>query len=185
MAEMMLGTALARRGKIEEAVPFAERAVALYRGSSHMRLLVTALVSLAQVRLAAGDLDRAEADAESAARLAIEMAPPVRPFALGVLVAAKLARNDHASALSLAEEAMAALAGPVEHGEALVRLGWARALDAAGDAARARVAIAEARDRLRERASRIADPGLRRSFLERVPENARTLELAVAWLGAP
>ena len=37
------------------------------------------------------------------------------------------------------------------------------------------------------RAEKLGDPELRASFLERVPENARTLERARAWLpeGAP
>ena len=49
---------------------------------------------------------------------------------------------------------------------------------------RARVAIAGARDRLLRIAERITDPALRRSFLESVPENARTLRLSRAWLGS-
>jgi hypothetical protein len=34
-------------------------------------------------------------------------------------------------------------------------------------------------------AERIGDPAYRRSFLDEVPENARTLALARAWLGEP
>jgi len=34
-------------------------------------------------------------------------------------------------------------------------------------------------------ADKIPDPGYRASFLEHVPENARTLALAAAWLGDP
>ena len=40
-----------------------------------------------------------------------------------------------------------------------------------------------ARARLQARARRILDPARRRGFLERVVENARTLELARAWVG--
>ena len=36
---------------------------------------------------------------------------------------------------------------------------------------------------LRKRAGRIADPGWRSSLLRRVPENARTLDLARTWEG--
>jgi gamma-glutamyltranspeptidase/glutathione hydrolase len=46
-------------------------------------------------------------------------------------------------------------------------------------------AIADARARLLTTAGRIGDPAYRRSFLEDVPENARTLALAHAWLGEP
>jgi hypothetical protein len=49
----------------------------------------------------------------------------------------------------------------------------------------ARDALAAARARLRSIADRIADPAYRRSFLEAVPENARTLALARSWLGEP
>jgi hypothetical protein len=43
-------------------------------------------------------------------------------------------------------------------------------------------AIADARARLLAIADKIADPDYKPSFLERVPENARTLALADAWL---
>jgi hypothetical protein len=66
-----------------------------------------------------------------------------------------------------------------------VRLAHAEALHATGAHAAAREAIAGARDRLRAIAGKIDDPAYRRSFLEDVPENARTFELARAWLGEP
>jgi hypothetical protein len=40
---------------------------------------------------------------------------------------------------------------------------------------------ARVRAHLLERASKIGDPEFRRSFLERIPEHARTIELARAW----
>ncbi|HWO20539.1 MAG TPA: AAA family ATPase [Kofleriaceae bacterium] len=52
-----------------------------------------------------------------------------------------------------------------------------------GRGAAARGALAAARDRLVAIAGRIADPAYRQSFLEAVPENARTLAFAHAWLG--
>ena len=54
---------------------------------------------------------------------------------------------------------------------------------ATGDHAGARKALSVARDRLRIQAGKIADPALRRGFLEDVPENVRTLALAQEWLG--
>jgi hypothetical protein len=62
-----------------------------------------------------------------------------------------------------------------------VRLTHAEALDAARRHEEARAAIAAARARLHVNAKRIGDPARRRSFLDRVPENARTLELATRW----
>lgn len=72
--------------------------------------------------------------------------------------------------------------GKIEEGEALIRLVHAEALSATGDGDAARAAIADARDRLLAAAARIDDPALRDSFLHNVPENARTLARARAWL---
>ena len=47
--------------------------------------------------------------------------------------------------------------------------------------AEAREAIVAAYERLTDRASKIRDPLWRAWFLEAVPENARTVELARAW----
>ena len=66
-----------------------------------------------------------------------------------------------------------------------VRLVHAEALHATGAHDAARDAIAGARARLLAIAGRIAEPSYRTSFLAAVPENARTLALARAWLGEP
>jgi eukaryotic-like serine/threonine-protein kinase len=66
----------------------------------------------------------------------------------------------------------------LEEGESLIRLQHALALEASGETTAAAVAITEARRRLLERADRISDARLRRSFLDHIPENARTLALA-------
>ena len=71
--------------------------------------------------------------------------------------------------------------GTVEGRESHLRLVYAEALAAQGRTAAARDAILEARDRVVEGADRIADATLRKSFLTRISENARTLELADAW----
>jgi hypothetical protein len=68
--------------------------------------------------------------------------------------------------------------GELEEWESLIRLAHAEALQAIGDAGRAAAALADARKGLLARAEKIADADLRRSFLERVPENARILALA-------
>ena len=73
--------------------------------------------------------------------------------------------------------------GGVEEGEALTRVVFAEALAYANDHDAARAAIKEAVDRLRVRASWLADPAMQETFLTRVPENARTIELARIWLG--
>jgi hypothetical protein len=65
---------------------------------------------------------------------------------------------------------------------AFVRLAHAEALHATGAHDAARRAIAEARVQLLRIADRIDDPAYRQSFLDSVPENARTLVLASAWI---
>ena len=67
---------------------------------------------------------------------------------------------------------------------AFVRLAHAEALNATGAHDAARRAIADARANLLATAGRIGDPRYRHSFLHGVPENARTLALAGAWLDA-
>jgi hypothetical protein len=55
------------------------------------------------------------------------------------------------------------------------------AMKRAKEAIKALVMIAEARGRLLARATRIREPKWSRSFLENVPENARTMRLAAHW----
>jgi eukaryotic-like serine/threonine-protein kinase len=83
--------------------------------------------------------------------------------------------------------AQAALSAPetIEDGEALVGLCAAEVLDATGDHPGAVEAIDAAHRRLLAHAARIGDDAWRTSFLERVPENARTIDLARRWGASP
>jgi hypothetical protein len=65
-----------------------------------------------------------------------------------------------------------------------VLLAHAEALAGVGRTSEAREAIARARLRLLERAARAPDPEARARFLGQVADNARTLALAEAWIGA-
>jgi tetratricopeptide (TPR) repeat protein len=131
-----------------------------------------------------GDLEAAEREARAA--LAVDPPPPIRAHALATLAEVLLRRGDHAAALAAAREAIDLLdtLGALEEGEALVRLIYAEALHASADR-RAASAILDARDHLLDRAAKIRDPILRRSFLERVPENARTIACAREWAAEP
>jgi hypothetical protein len=82
----------------------------------------------------------------------------------------------------LARDAAAALdeLGAIEEGESLVRLMLAETRVATGDVAGGREAAQRARDRLLERAARITSIAWRDSFLYRIADHARTLELAAA-----
>ncbi|MDP3219055.1 MAG: hypothetical protein Q8S73_33460, partial [Deltaproteobacteria bacterium] len=86
---------------------------------------------------------------------------------------AAAARASAAGAAGLLEKL-----GGIEEGEGLIRLMDVETRFATGDAEGAARALAAAADRLYARAERISDAGLRASFLDRVPEHARTWFLA-------
>jgi hypothetical protein len=117
------------------------------------------------------------------------MAVPLeQPGVLATLAMLRLAGGRAEEALAATEDAvarMAAMGGCGLFRGAFVRLAHAEALHATGAHDAARRAIAEARGRLLAIAGAIADPDYRRSFLEHVPENARTLALAREWAGEP
>lgn len=125
-------------------------------------------------------------DAIEEARIAeamLEENPATRAYALAVRASATLGRNLASDALELAQTAMQIVeeAGGVDDGDAFIRLTHAEALRAAGQDVAARSAIRAAHDFLTTSAMQIDDEKLRHSFLTRVPENARTVELAREW----
>jgi hypothetical protein len=175
---------VARLGRRDEGARLEELAADGYAVLGDKSLTSVSASYLARIRLESGDLDGA---AESAARgvREAENHPVARAFALTVGAAVHLAGGRSAEALSAARDAKALLdeLGTIEDGEQLTLLVFAEALRASGDVALARRAIEDARDALIARAAKIRDDRLRRGFLERVPENARTLQLAREWSG--
>jgi tetratricopeptide (TPR) repeat protein len=138
---------------------------------------------LAEVLRRRGDLDEAEREIGPALEM---LTPYEQPGALATLAAIRLAQGRAADALAAAEDAAArctAMGGAGMFRGAFVRLTRAEALHATGAHDAARHAIATARARLLAIADRIPDPAYRQSFLDAVPENARTFALARAWLG--
>jgi hypothetical protein len=137
---------------------------------------------LAEVLRRMGDLDGADRELP----LALEMAVPLEhPGVLGTLSALRLAQGRAEEALAAAEDAVSrctATGGCGMFRGAFVRLAHAEALHATGAHDAARRVIAGARARLLAVADKIVDPAYRTSFLESVPENARTFALARAWL---
>jgi hypothetical protein len=132
-----------------------------------------------------GELDGAEREAQVALAMAV---PLEHPGILATISAIRLAQGRPAEALAAAEDAMArhaAMGGCGMFRAAFVRITHAEALRATGALDAARTALDDAQARLRAIAGKIADPEHRASFLERVPENARTLALARAWPGDP
>jgi hypothetical protein len=140
---------------------------------------------LAEVLRRTGDLAAAERELEAALAMAV---PFERPGVLATLSALRIAQGRTGEALAAAEDAVArctAMGGCGMFRGAFVRLAHAEALHATGAHDAARRAVTEARARLLAIADTIADPAYRQGFLDNVPENARTLALAHAWLGAP
>ncbi len=139
--------------------------------------------ALAEALRRTGDLEGAEREIQAARAMVM---PLDQPGMLATLAAIRLVQGRAADALAAAEDAMArwaAMAGCSLFRGACVRLVHAEALHATGAHDDARRAIDDARSRLFAIAGKIAGPSYRMSFLENVPENARTLTLARAWLG--
>jgi tetratricopeptide (TPR) repeat protein len=181
-AKHNLGMVLARIGAYAEAQQVEHEALEAFKTRGERRMEGKSRVFLAEIFLLAGDLDAANREAETAVKT-LSVAPPAKAYALAVAAQVNLACGDTDKALLNAVEADELLqqVGGLDEGEAVVRLVHAEALHAAGMDAEAITAINAARDRLLERAARIRDEALRRTFLEQVPENARTLSLARTW----
>ncbi len=113
----------------------------------------------------------------------VDASPGNQAHGLSVVARVCLARGEVVRALEAATAASALLEslGAIGEGESMVRLAHAESLEASGDHASAVRAIERARDALRGHAERIGDAAWRTSFLTRIPENARILELAERW----
>ncbi|AUX32152.1 MULTISPECIES: serine/threonine-protein kinase PknK [Sorangium] len=187
-AKENLGRALLHLGALDEARALELEARRHFVAARQRRLEGGTYIYLAEVFRRAGDLAAAEAEARHACELLADV-PPLVPCVLATLANVLLAQGRAAEALEsaarAAELASAAVTsrGHLETGESLVYLVHAEALAASGDLGGARAAIALGRDRLLARAAKIANRAWRAGFLDNVPENARTLALARAWLG--
>ncbi|EYF01540.1 Hypothetical protein CAP_7980 [Chondromyces apiculatus DSM 436] len=179
-----LGIALARLGRLDEALEVEQQAARALEAQGDRRLEGGSRTYLATILLLRRDLEGAEREA----RRAVEVLGGIktsRAAALGILARVLIGRGDREGALMASEEAVALVesAGGGEE-EAAVHLARAEALAAAGRMGEAREALRVGRDRLLVRADRITRGELSQSFLEGVPDHARLLSLAQAWLGA-
>jgi tetratricopeptide (TPR) repeat protein len=179
-----LGHVLSRRGRSEEARRLLRQSIETFERQRAPRSEGLTRVYLAQAELRAGDPAAAELEARAAADLLLAI-PSAHAVAVAVLARALLGQGRSAEALEAAFTGYAELCdlGSIEEGEALVRLVYAEALDAAGRRDDCTAALVEARVRLLVRASRIRDPAWRERFLSNVHDNARTLELWRARIG--
>ncbi len=174
-----LGFALARLGDLDQALEIETAALAQCVRESYRRFELASHIYLAVIHALRAELDQADTHVRAALE-ASSSAPPIRAYALAIFADLQMTRGAPEGAFTAASEAMSileALEG-VEEGEALIRLVHAQALEAMGRASEAQSRIMEARLRLMERADRITDARLRRSFLDHIPENARTLAMA-------
>lgn len=177
-----MGMLMARLGDTRTAVQREDAAIEAFVAQGDRRMEGAARLYRALFLAMDSQLDRAERETLAAID-AFGLTPPLRAYALAVLGRIRLTGSAPERAEPPAREAMDVLdaLGGVEEGESYVRLTFAEALDANGDHEAAREAIATARVRILERAAMIHDPTWKESFLERVRENARTLELAKQW----
>ena len=180
-----LALVLAHQGALDGALALSTTALECAIAHSSRSLEVQCRTYRAFILLRAGDAAAAEREARAAGEIPT-LSPPMRAYALAALSRALLARERASEALDAAEKAIALMtaAHAVEEGELTVHLARVEALLATDQLKPAAAALTVARDRLSARASAIGDPAWKESFLARVPDNARILELARAHLGA-
>jgi len=175
-----LAPVLTHAGRLGEARRLTMQALNFARKQGDLRWEGAAQLYLSTITFMAGEHQGSEHRARSAAEI---VAAPLQPSALAAIARALLAQDRHAEALECARKASALLTeiGHVEEYESLIYLTLAEALHASGDGEAARVALRDALARLRARAAHIGNPEWRTGFLTKLPDNARTLELARAW----
>ena len=181
IAELNLGLAVAMSGALSEGLDLELRAIERLLKQGNRRLLATAHSYVARIHARAGDAAAAEAAAKEACAAA-DGVPPRRCAALGELALASVALGKLEEAELATREAhvLLAMLGSIDSGEARVRLSLVEVLVAKEDLAEARRTAIETRDWLHERADKISDSDLRRSFLEAVSDHVRITQLG-AW----
>jgi tetratricopeptide (TPR) repeat protein len=182
-AKQNLGQVLARRGDYPQGIMVEREAIAGFQAAGDTIMEGASHVYLAMFLRTQGQFDEAVREVQAALPL-VKAIPPLYAPALGALAAIELERGNGEQALVAATQAWSMFRelGGVTEGESLIRLSYAEALDAVGRYDEAREAIRVARERLLERASQIRNLTWRRSFLEKIRENARTLARAGEWL---
>ena len=172
-----LGIATVRRGEVDLGIQQLRACVATLDKSPDSRSACVGHIYLAEALALSGSVH----DAEREARMAVDAAQPspaLRAQALATL--AQILMDRPMEAFVAASQAMDILAsvGGVAEDDARIRLAYALALQALGHVLKAKEALIDARNRLDDRAERISDDRWRSSFLKRVRDHARTLDLA-------
>ncbi len=184
IARQNLGLTLAHRGTLQEARAVEERAVEAMTVSGEAIMAACSHAYLAEILTLARNYEAAERAALQALAVVGDREHEVRALASANLSRVLLATHRVGEALAASKQAVERLSPNASFGgEATVRLARAEALHAAGETAGAKEAIRVARERLLANAAKIGSAERRKSFLERVEGNARTLRLAEEWLG--
>jgi len=181
-ARQNLALLLSQRGALPEARALAARVIQESLAQANPRFAAWTRIYLSQIAAKQGDFSAAEAEGRAAA-LYFSAAPPARAGALAAQARGLVGLGRAEEAREAMQEAMRVFQTMrgIEEFEAQVRLMNAEVHAALGNADQARDDIQTARARLLERADDILDPSWRKSFLENVPENVRTLKLAEEW----
>jgi tetratricopeptide (TPR) repeat protein len=181
-AQENLGLAELRRGQPRRAQSLLEEAAAGYRQIGMPVGTSYALSYLAEAVAACADPEAAAQLASEAIALAAHDAS-ASALALATAARIDLGRDRNEAALASATQAMHVLsASSIFQHAALTHAVYVESLLACQRTDEARAALATAEAWLLAVASRVQDDALRTSFLTRVPENARLLELAPRWL---
>lgn len=176
------GMLVARQGDPRSALGLADSAIEAFVAQGDRRMEAAARLYRGFFLALAEDIERSEREVKHALE-ATGATPPLRAYGLAILAGAHLKNGRADRAERCAREANELLEelGGVEEGEAYIRLTFAEALDAIGNHDAAREAIATARVRILERTAMIQDAQWKNTFIEKVRENVRTLELARLW----
>jgi tetratricopeptide (TPR) repeat protein len=169
---------LAYLGSLDEARATGLQAISVTIAQNDRRFQGYAEAYLSVTEYLAGDYLRAERHASTAVTT-WESVLSVRPFAFALLARAQLAQGRRVEALLSARDAYDRLErlGGADDGDATIRLALAECLIATGDALAARGVLDKASRRILASAEAIDDPAVRESFLNRIPEHRRILEM--------
>lgn len=182
-----LGMALGRLDELDEAVDIEQQAVRLADEISHSRLQVSARTYEAILRAwrgAPGDLSAALTCAETA-RMRSAAQPMSHVASIATIALIQLARRDLPAAYAAAEEASrrASSLGAMEEGEEMLRLTCIEVLIALDRIEEADELLRAAYDWIMLRADSISAQVHRDSYLSRLYEVRRIIDLAVERLG--
>jgi len=177
-----LGRALSLLGRFTDARRVLGEAIAAFDKHGDRRMSGASRAYLAKASCDAGELDAAEREAR-AAILSLEQAPALRAFACGVLGRPWWARGGRRKrSCTLEKRWTSSRRTTPGRRRDLAASGPREALHAVGDADAARNALALVRERLLDRASASFERTGGRASSRTFPRDARTLELAKAWI---